>query len=63
MGADGVQGLGLMKRNGAVVIAQDEASCVVFGMPKKAIEEGIADIVAPLERIATEIIRSVRSPG
>ena len=63
MGADGVEGLKLMKRGGAIVIAQDEASCVVFGMPRKAIEEGIVDIVVPLERIAAEIVRSVRSPG
>lgn len=60
MGNDGVLGLRLMKRNGSTVIAQDQASCVVFGMPKEAIDAGVVDIVAPLDRIAGEIIRTVR---
>lgn len=59
MGSDGTQGLAQMKRNGATVIAQDESSCVVFGMPKEPIESGLADVVAPLERIAAEIIKTV----
>mgnify|MGYP000918785917 CR=1 FL=1 len=57
MGNDGSLGCRLMKRRGATIIAQDEASCVVFGMPKEPIEEGIVDVVAPLEGIATEITR------
>ena len=48
-----------MKRNGAMVIAQDEASCVVCGMPTEPVEEGIVDIIAPLHRIADEICRTV----
>ena len=59
MGADGNEGLKLMKRNGAVVIAQDEASCVVFGMPREPIESGTADVVAPLGHIASQILRTV----
>ena len=59
MGSDGTAGLRLMKNRGAVVIAQDEASCVVFGMPKEPIESGIADVVAPLDRLAAEILRTV----
>ncbi len=48
-----------MKRQGAAIIAQDEATCVIFGMPKGPIEEGIADVVAPLDDIALEILRLV----
>ncbi len=56
MGADGAQGLLKMKQAGAKTIAQDEASCVVFGMPKEAVKLGAADRVAPLNRIPHEII-------
>lgn len=59
MGSDGSKGLVEMKKNGSFVIAQDEASCTVFGMPKEPIETGIADIVAPLDKIAEEIVKSV----
>ncbi|MCC6341832.1 MAG: chemotaxis response regulator protein-glutamate methylesterase [Bryobacterales bacterium] len=51
MGADGAKGLLNMKHAGARTIAQDEASCVVFGMPKEAIRLGAAEQVAPLNRI------------
>ena len=60
MGSDGYSGLSLMKRNGATIIAQDEASCIVYGMPKKPIENGIVDIVAPLDQIASEICNVVK---
>jgi len=60
MGHDGVIGLRLMKRHGSTVIAQDQTSCVVFGMPKEAIEAGVVDIIAPLDLIAQEIVRTVR---
>lgn len=40
----------------AITFAQDEASCVVFGMPKEAIALGAVDVVAPLERIARETL-------
>jgi two-component system chemotaxis response regulator CheB len=60
MGDDGAQGLCEMKEAGAATIAQDEASCVVFGMPKEAISRGAVDVVVPLERIASTAI-SVRS--
>ncbi|RJQ70939.1 MAG: chemotaxis response regulator protein-glutamate methylesterase [Desulfobacteraceae bacterium] len=64
MGSDGTQGLKQMKNNGATIIAQDESTCVVFGMPKEPIEIGIVDVVAPLERIAAEIIKTVaRTPS
>ena len=60
MGNDGTMGCRLLKRHGATIIAQDEGTCVVFGMPKEAIQAGVVDIVAPLERVAEEILRSVR---
>jgi len=59
MGSDGALGLKLMKRNGATIIAQNEATCVVFGMPKEPIEAGIVDVIAPLDKIADEICRTV----
>ena len=57
MGADGARGLLTMRENGARTIAQDEETCVVFGMPKEAIGLGAAERVAPLEKIAEEIFR------
>lgn len=55
MGDDGAKGLLEMKNAGALTIAQNEATCVVFGMPRVAIELGAADKVLPLELIASEI--------
>jgi len=63
MGSDGSLGLKLMKRNGSTIIAQDESSCVVYGMPKKPIDDGIVDVVAPLDQIAEEIYRTVKGAG
>jgi len=59
MGSDGTKGLQMMKNNGATVIAQDESSCVVFGMPKEPVESGLADVIAPLDQIAAEILKTV----
>jgi two-component system chemotaxis response regulator CheB len=52
MGADGAKGLLGMRQAGARTIAQDESTCVVFGMPKEAIALGAAEVVLPLPRIA-----------
>jgi two-component system chemotaxis response regulator CheB len=52
MGADGAQGMLAMKQAGAYTIAQDEESCVVFGMPKEAIRLQAVDNVLPLDKIA-----------
>jgi two-component system chemotaxis response regulator CheB len=59
MGCDGTEGLKLMKQNGAMIIAQDESTCAVYGMPKKPVEIGIVDVIAPLDLIAVEICRTV----
>ena len=56
MGDDGARGLKEMNDAGAKTIAQDEASCTVFGMPKEAIKLGAADLVMPLDRIPTAIV-------
>lgn len=56
MGSDGARGLLKMKETGARTIAQDEASSVVFGMPKEAIRMGAADHVAPLGRVPAAIL-------
>jgi two-component system chemotaxis response regulator CheB len=57
MGDDGAKGMLEMKQNGAFTIAQDENSCVVFGMPKEAIKLNGVDKVLPLELIGTEVLR------
>jgi two-component system chemotaxis response regulator CheB len=61
MGADGALGLLEMRRAGAATIAQDETSCVVFGMPKEAIARGSVEEVLPLEQIPGGILRRARS--
>ncbi len=63
MGADGAQGLLAMHEAGARTVAQDEASCVVFGMPKAAIDLGAVDAVLPVERIAAEIVTAAEEAG
>ena len=60
MGSDGVLGLRLLKRHGCQVVAQDEASCVVYGMPRAAVEAGVVDAVLPLDQIAARIATQVR---
>ncbi len=60
MGSDGTLGLRLLKRHGCFVIAQDEESCVVYGMPKAAVEAGVADVVVPLHSIAARLASMVR---
>jgi two-component system chemotaxis response regulator CheB len=59
MGADGSKGVKYLKRNGSFIIAQDENSCTVFGMPKEVIEANLADAVVSLDTMAQEIINSV----
>jgi two-component system, chemotaxis family, protein-glutamate methylesterase/glutaminase len=60
MGDDGAKGMSEMKAAGAYNIAQDEASCVVFGMPAEAIKLGAVDRVLPLDGIAPEVVRMCR---
>lgn len=57
MGADGTRGAGVIKKAGGRIIAQDEDTCVVYGMPKSVVEAGYVDRILPLEEIAAEIVR------
>ncbi|OWQ93226.1 chemotaxis response regulator protein-glutamate methylesterase [Roseateles aquatilis] len=61
MGADGAKAMKTMKDAGAYNLVQDEATCVVFGMPREAINAGAADEVLPLQQIATRLIERLRS--
>jgi two-component system chemotaxis response regulator CheB len=63
MGADGAKGLLAMRQAGAHTIAQDEASCVVFGMPKEAIALGAAAEVVALPRIAEAVLHALAPAG
>jgi two-component system chemotaxis response regulator CheB len=58
MGRDGAAGLAAMHRAGGITIAQDEASCVVFGMPQEAIKRNVVDKILPPLEIA-DAIRSL----
>ncbi len=59
MGSDGARGISEIKESGAKTIAQDEESCVVFGMPKEAIKTGAIDSVVSLENISAQIMKLV----
>ncbi len=63
MGNDGTLGLRLLRRHGCFTIAQDEATSVVFGMPKSAIEAGLVDVVLPIDAIAGRILSTVKGRG
>src|SRR5450631_2565090 len=63
MGCDGTLGLRLLKRHGCFTIAQDEATSVVFGMPKAAIDAGLADVVLPVDAVAARILSFVKGRG
>jgi two-component system, chemotaxis family, protein-glutamate methylesterase/glutaminase len=59
MGSDGAKGLKAIKDAGGSTIAEDESTCVIFGMPKAAIELGCVDTVVPLHKIAKTIMRMI----
>jgi two-component system chemotaxis response regulator CheB len=61
MGADGARAMKVMKDAGSYNYCQDEASCVVFGMPREAIAAGAADEVLPLNQIATKVLERLRA--
>ncbi|NGM78232.1 protein-glutamate methylesterase/protein-glutamine glutaminase [Burkholderia multivorans] len=63
MGRDGAAGLLEMKRAGAHTFAQDEASCIVFGMPREAIALGAADEVAPLAEMSRRVMARLATMG
>jgi two-component system chemotaxis response regulator CheB len=55
MGKDGLEGIKEVKALGGKCIAQDEHSCVVYGMPKAVVDNGLADVIEPLDKIANKI--------
>lgn len=59
MGKDGLQGAKHIKQFGGKVLAQNEATCVVYGMPKAVVEAGITDAVLPLEELASALTKAV----
>lgn len=59
MGSDGCEGMKKIKANGGYSIAQDESSCVVYGMPKAVVDAGLADEIRPLNKIAEAIVEAV----
>ena len=61
LGSDGARGLKAIKEAGGSTIAEDESTCVVFGMPKAAIEMGCVDEIVPLPRIAPAVLRMITS--
>jgi len=61
MGADGARAMRAMRDAGSWNLCQDEASCIVFGMPREAIAQGAADEVLPLAQIAPRLIERLRS--
>jgi len=63
MGNDGAAGLLQMKQSGAYTIAQNESTCVVYGMPKEAIQAGAVDVVLPLGDIPNALLRQLRERG
>jgi two-component system chemotaxis response regulator CheB len=62
MGQDGLAGARTLKANGATVLAQDEASSVVWGMPGEIVRANLADQVVPLDKIATVLAGLTKKP-
>jgi len=63
MGRDGAQGMQQLKAAGATTLAQNEDTCVVYGMPKAAVELGAVDRVLPLDLIPHAILQALRKPA
>jgi two-component system, chemotaxis family, protein-glutamate methylesterase/glutaminase len=61
MGDDGAAGMVEMRNAGAYTVAQDEASCVVYGMPKEAVKRGAVERSVPLDNIGREILQQLSS--
>jgi chemotaxis response regulator CheB len=63
MGSDGAAGLLALRQAGWTTIAQDQASCVVYGMPRAAAEAGAASEVVPLDEIGARVARVLGAPA
>ena len=63
MGSDGTEGAAMIKAGGGMILAEDESTCVVYGMPRSVAEAGLVDKVVPLNRIVEEITAACRKPS
>ncbi len=63
MGHDGARGIRQLKARGARIIAEDPSTCIVYGMPKAAIETGMVDKIVPLPGISEEILKMLKIPA
>jgi two-component system chemotaxis response regulator CheB len=59
MGSDGAEGMKAMRHAGAITFAQDEQTCVIFGMPKEAYQRGGAEKLVPLQDMAKQLLASL----
>ncbi|MDR1617159.1 MAG: chemotaxis response regulator protein-glutamate methylesterase [Syntrophomonadaceae bacterium] len=59
MGNDGTESLPVLKAGGATIIAEDQSTCIIYGMPKAAVESGYVDAVAPLNKIVKEVLKNL----
>jgi two-component system chemotaxis response regulator CheB len=59
MGSDGCEGIESLRKQGGFVIAQNEASCVVYGMPKAVVDANFADEIVELDKLAETILEAV----
>ncbi len=59
MGADGAEGLGAIRKGGGHTLAESESSCIIYGMPKAAVEAGVIERSVPLGRMAREILAAM----
>jgi two-component system chemotaxis response regulator CheB len=59
MGSDGAKGMQMIKEQGGITLAQDEATSTIFGMPKVAVEKGVVDKIVPITSMAEEILKAV----
>ena len=62
MGSDGAAGIKKLKERGARIIAEDPSTCIVYGMPRAAVETGLVDKIVPLPDISEEILKTLNSP-
>jgi two-component system chemotaxis response regulator CheB len=63
MGSDGVNGLRAVRASGGLVLAQDEATSVVFGMPREAVAAGVVDAVLPIDAVAARLMELAQGHG
>jgi two-component system chemotaxis response regulator CheB len=62
MGSDGAAGIRKLRERGARIIAEDPSTCIIYGMPKAAIETGMVDKIVPLPDISEEILKMLKNP-